>query len=218
MGVTVLVMAGGKGTRMKLQEEKPLLNVCGKSMIERVLDALKDAEKVDEIVVAVSKHTPKTAKMMEKFPVKVLETPGKDYVLDTQYAVKKLKLGTVMTISADLPLVTGKIIDEVVGRYEQCGKPALTVAVPAETRERLGLKADYILETGGRRLVPAGINVIDGKSVDEKELEEETFVIDREEIAVNVNTPEDLKIAENHFKGIANLKNKFVRRHHPSLL
>jgi len=198
MGVTALVMAGGKGTRMKVQEEKPLIDVCGKSMIERVLDALKNAEKVDEVVVAVSRHTPKTAKMMEKFSVKVLETPGKDYVSDMQYAVKKLKLGTVLTVSADLPLVTGKIIDEVVRRYEHCGKPALTVAVPVETRERLGLKAEYILERGGRRLVPAGINVIDGKSIDEKELEEETLVIDREEVAVNVNTPEDLKIAEDH--------------------
>jgi len=200
MGVTALVMAGGKGTRMKLQEEKPLLRVCGKSMIERVLDALKNAEKVDEVVIAVSKHTPKTAKMMERFPVKVLETPGEDYVSDMQYAVKKLKLGTVLTVSADLPLVTSKVIDEVVRRYEHCGKPALTVAVPAETRERLGLKAEYILEIGGRRLVPAGINVIDGKSIDEKELEEETFVIDREEVAVNVNTPEDLKITEDHCK------------------
>jgi len=200
MGITALVMAGGKGTRMKLREEKPLLYVCGKPMIERVLDALKSAEKVDEVVVAVSKRTPKTAKMMEKFSVKVLETPGKDYVSDVQYAVKKLELGTVMTVSADLPLVTGKVIDEVIERYEQCGKSTLTVAVPAEKRERLGLKVDYFFEVGGRRLVPAGINVIDGKNIDEKELEEETFVIDREEIAVNVNTPEDLKIAEDLFK------------------
>ena len=210
MGITALVMAGGKGTRMKLQEEKPLLYVCGKPMIKRVLDALKSAEKVDEVVVAVSRHTPKTAKMLEKFSVEVLETPGKDYVSDVQYAVEKLKLDTVMTISADLPLVTGKIIDEIVGRYEQCGKPALTVAVPAETRERLGLKADYILETGGRRLAPAGINVIDGRRIDEKELEEETFVLDREEIAVNVNTPEDLKIAEVLLNALPN-KCLFIR-------
>jgi len=35
---------------------------------------------------------------------------------------------------------------------------------------------------------------------DEEELEEETFVIYKEDIAVNVNTPEDLKIAEDLFK------------------
>jgi len=200
MGVTALVMAGGKGTRMKLREEKPLLNVCGRSMIEHVLNALKSAKKVDEIVIAVSEHTPQTAKMIRKFSMKVLETPGTDFVSDSQYAVKKLKLDTVMTISADLPLVTGEVIDEVIERYKQCGKPALTVVVPAETRERLGLKADYVFERGGRRLVPAGINVIDGNRINEKQLEEEIFVINKEEVVVNVNTPEDLKIAEHRVR------------------
>ena len=39
MGVTALVMAGGKGMRMKSEKEKPLLKVGGKSMIEHVLNA-----------------------------------------------------------------------------------------------------------------------------------------------------------------------------------
>ena len=200
MGVTALVMAGGKGTRMKLRGEKPMLKVGGKPMIQHVLDALKKAEGVDEIVVAVSKHTPRTAEAMERLSVKVLETPGKGYVSDMQYAVKKLKLNTVLTISSDLPLVTDEIIDEAIERYERCGKPALTVAAPAETRERLGLKLDYIIEGKGRRLVPAGINLIDGRRIDEPELEEEILVVDREEVAVNVNTPEDLRIVEQFFR------------------
>jgi len=200
MGVTALVMAGGKGTRMRLRGEKPMLKVGGKPMIQHVLDALKKAERVDEIVVAVSKHTPRTAEAMERLSVKVLETPGKGYVSDMQYAVKKLKLNTVLTISSDLPLVTDEIIDEAIERYERCGKPALTVAAPAETRERLGLKLDYIIEGKGRRLVPAGINLIDGRRIDEPELEEEVLVVDREEVAVNVNTPEDLRIVEQFFR------------------
>jgi len=200
MGVTALVMAGGKGTRMRLRGEKPMLKVGGKPMIQHVLDALKKAEGVDEIVVAVSKHTPRTAEAMERLSVKVLETPGKGYVSDMQYAVKKLKLNTVLTISSDLPLVTDEIIDEAIERYERCGKPALTVAAPAETRERLGLKLDYIIEGKGRRLVPAGINLIDGRRIDEPELEEEVLVVDREEVAVNVNTPEDLRIVEQFFR------------------
>jgi adenosylcobinamide-phosphate guanylyltransferase len=208
MGVTALVMAGGKGTRMKLKEEKPLLKVGGVSMIERVLIALKNAEKVDEVVVAVSKHTPKTARILKKAEVKVLETPGKDYISDTRYAVKKLKLGTVVTISADLPLVTGEVIDEVVERYERCDKPALAVMIPAETRERLGLEPNYLFWENGRRLVPAGINVIDGRRIGEAELEEETFVVDREEIAVNVNTPVDLKTAERLFKRLKESKKR----------
>jgi len=196
MSVTALVMAGGKGTRMALHGEKPLLNIGSKPMIEHVLKALEDAEKVDEIAVAVSKHTPKTAKYMEKFPVKVLETPGKDYVSDVGYAVRRLKLETVLTISADLPLVTGEIIDRIMEEYRRCNKPALTVVVPLETKKRLGLEGEYTIETRNKSLVPAGINVIDGRRIDEKELEEEMLVIDDEKVAVNVNTHKELMIAE----------------------
>ena len=200
MDVTALVMAGGKGTRMELREEKPMVKVGGKPMIQHVIDALKRAGKVDEIVVAVSKHTPITAEAVERFSVKVLETPGEDYVSDMQYAVKKLKLNTVLTISADLPLVTDEIIDEAIECYERCGKPALAVTVPAETREKLGLELNYVLQGAGRRLVPAGINMIDGRLIDEAELDEEVLIIDREEVAMNVNTSKDLEIVERFFR------------------
>jgi adenosylcobinamide-phosphate guanylyltransferase len=199
MGVTALVMAGGKGTRMALSEEKPLLKIGGKTVIEHVLAALKNAKTVDSIVVAVSDYTPKTAKLMTKFPLKVIKTPGKEYVSDMGYAAKKLKLKTVLAIAADLPLITGETIDDVVERYEQCGKPALTVVVPMETKERLGLGGEYAFEVENRLVVPAGINVIDGRRIDEKELDEEMCVVDRKEVAVNINTIQELKIAENLF-------------------
>jgi len=200
MGVTALVMAGGKGTRMKSEEEKPLLRVAGKPLIEYVLNALRESKKVDEIVVAASKHTPKTASVVRKFSVKVLKTPGKGFCLDAQYVIKKLKLDTVLTISADLPLITSEVIDEVIERYEQCSKPALTVMVPPKMNKRLGLDVDYVFEVKGNLLAPVGINVVDGKRINEARLEEEIFVIQQEEIAVNVNRLEDLKIAERLFK------------------
>ncbi|UCE15418.1 MAG: NTP transferase domain-containing protein [Candidatus Bathyarchaeota archaeon] len=197
MGIIALVMAGGKGTRLQFEGEKPLLNVADKPMIEHVLDALRKVNKIERIVVAVSKHTPETARMMEKrFSIQILKTPGKDYVFDIQYAIKKLKLNTVLTISADLPLVTSEIIEEIIKRYERCEKPALEVAVPVKTIEKLGLIANHVFEVGGRLLAPAGINVIDGRQIDEMKLDEEVFVVDRKEVAVNVNTLENLKVAE----------------------
>jgi len=199
MGVTALVMAGGKGSRMVLREEKPLLKVGAKPMIEHVLEALKEAKKIDEIVVAVSKHTPNTAKFVERFSVKVLKTPGKGFCKDMGHAVRKLSLDTVITVSADLPLITGKIIDEIIERYRLCNKPALTVAVPMETKERFGLGGEYVIEAGDKRLVPAGINVIDGRRIDEGMLEEEICVIDVEEVALNVNTLQELEIVEGLF-------------------
>jgi adenosylcobinamide-phosphate guanylyltransferase len=196
MGVTALVMAGGKGARMKTEEEKPLLEVGGKPLIEYVLNALKDAKVVNEIIVAVSHHTPKTATVAKRFSVRVLRTPGKDWCSDVQCAIRKLQLGTVLTIAADLPLITSEVIEEVIGHYERCRKPALTVAVPLEVCKRLGLSTDHIFEIKGKSVVPTGIDVIDGKRIDEGILEEEIFVVDDERIAVNVNTFKDLRIAE----------------------
>jgi len=116
-------------------------------MIEHVLRALKSAKNVDEVVVAVGEHTPKMAKLMKRFPVKVLKTPGKGYVSDMEYAVRKLRLDTVLTISADLPPIICEAIDRVIERSRRCDKPALTV-VQMETKERFGLGGECVFEAG----------------------------------------------------------------------
>jgi adenosylcobinamide-phosphate guanylyltransferase len=196
MGVTALLMAGGEGSRLKTEGEKPLLKIGGKTMIEYVLEALKGAKKVDDIIVTISNHTPKTAAFARKHSLKVLQTLGKGFCLDARYAIKKLKLGTVLTICADLPLITSEFIDKVITHYEQCKKPALTVMAPLEIYTKFGLSTDYVFTVKGRNLVPVGVNVIDGKRIKEKELEEEILVIDDARVAMNVNTLEDLRVAE----------------------
>ncbi|MCD6537101.1 NTP transferase domain-containing protein [Candidatus Bathyarchaeota archaeon] len=196
MGITALIMAGGRGTRMGMRGEKPLLKVGGKPMIEHVITALMSSKRVSDIVVAVSKYTPQTAEFVERFPVKVLKTPGRGYIPDMKYAIKRLKLKKVLVISADLPLVTGGIIDRIIEKYSECEEPALTVAVPLEMRRKLGLKGEYIFEVESMPVVPAGINLIDGRRIDEEEIDEEVFILKDVHVAVNVNTPLDLSVAE----------------------
>ncbi len=198
MGVTALIMAGGKGTRMKIAEEKPLIKVCGKPVIEYVISALKDAKKIDSIIVAVTDCTPKTAKFLSEFPVKVVVTPGKDYVSDMGYASQNLKLGVFIAIAADLPLITGKTLDSIVERYEHCGKPALTVAVPLETKAKLGMSKEYSFKMDDKDVVPVGINVIDGrKRYGDEWLDQDIYLLDLDELAVNINTISELHLAEN---------------------
>ncbi len=196
--VTALVMAGGKGTRMKLSEEKPLIHVCGKPVIEYVLAALKNSKKIDQIIVATSATTPKTTALMKRFGVKVIETPGKDYVSDMGYTVQTLKLGVFLAIAADLPLVKPRMIDAIVEGYERCGKPALTVAVPLEVKTSLGMSIEYSFKTEDNRdVVPVGINVIDGsKRYGDEWLDQEIFVLNHQELAVNINTVQELQLAE----------------------
>ena len=181
---------------MEASEEKPMLRVGGKPVIEHVLAALLAAKRVDSVVVAVSVNTPKTADYAKKFPVEVLVTPGEGYIQDMQFAVKKLGLETVLAVASDLPLITPGIVDDVLERYTACGKPALTVAVPIETKAKLGLAFEYDFEVGGKTVVPTGINVIDGRLIDGGWMEQEVYILRREEVAVNVNTPQDLRLAE----------------------
>jgi len=201
MGVTALVMAGGKGTRMQSAEEKTLIKVCGKPVIEYVIAALQKAKKIDNIIVATSSCTRKTAKHMSHFPVKVVETPGKDYVSDMGFASQTLKLGVFLAVAADLPLVTSEVLDAIVERYERCGKPALTVAVPLSTKARLGMSVEYSFKMDDKEVVPVGINVIDGhKRYGDEWLDQDIYLMDLEELAVNINTVRELQLAERLLK------------------
>jgi adenosylcobinamide-phosphate guanylyltransferase len=200
--VTAVVMAGGKGSRLAVSEEKPLLSVGRKPVVAYVLEALLNAKRVDSVVVAVSCRTPKTAAFVRGFPVRVVETPGEGYIPDMQFVIKELSLGAVLAIVSDLPLITNAVIDDVLERYELCGKPALTVAVPIETKTKLGAGVDYAFEAEGRTVVPTGINVINGKLVDGGWMEQEVYVLDKDEVAVNVNTAEELRLAERLSKKI----------------
>lgn len=182
---------------MKLPQEKPLIEVCGKPTITYVLAALKEAKKISRIIVATSKATPKTTALMQQLGVEVIETPGKDYVSDMGYVVSTLKLGVFLAVAADLPLVEPKMIDAVVERYAVCGKPALTVAVPLETKAKLGMCIEYSFTEAGQDLVPVGINVIDGsKRYGDEWLDQDIYIIDNREIAININTVSELQLAE----------------------
>lgn len=192
MGAVALVMAGGKGTRMGESEEKPLVKIRGKPMIDYVLDAVKNAAGIDRIIVTVSKHTPHTARRAKRLSFETFETLGLDFVSDMRQAIKDLGLGEVLIVSADLPLISSELIEDILTRYEQCGKPCLSVMVTEESYSKMGPKPGLRIS----RLIPAGINVIDGEKIDEPELEQENFVTTAAEVTLNINTPEDLRKAE----------------------
>ncbi len=194
-------MAGGKSKRLALNDEKLLIEILGKTMIERVLDALANSKEIGEIYVAVSDYTPKTEERLRKMSLKVVKTSGEGFIDDVQFVVREYKLGKVLVINADLPLITSEIIDQIVNAYQSSDYPALTVMVPIEVYKRLGLESTLIMNIEGKELVPAGINIIDGKLID-KEQEQKVLIIDKEEVAVNVNKLKDLKIAEKIAKEI----------------
>ncbi len=95
-------MAGGRGSRLG-GVEKPLLNICGRKIIERITSiAYKLSPNVS---VAVSKHTPKTRKWCLENNISIIETPGEGYPKDIGYILEKTST-PILFLPADTPFLT----------------------------------------------------------------------------------------------------------------
>jgi adenosylcobinamide-phosphate guanylyltransferase len=186
--VTALIMAGGKGSRMDFKSEKPLIMINNKSMIQHVIEALNDSKKIKDIIVATSKNTPETDEFLKKIGIKTFMTQGEDYVHDLGLILSHFcESDILLTITADLPLINGKIIDEVINEYEKSEKPAMSVLVPLEIFQKHGLKPTSVFDN----LVPSGLNILRGIN---KTQNEEVLIIEKIELALNINTCEDIKL------------------------
>ena len=198
MPIVALIMAGGKGTRFGGDVEKPLAKLMGKPIIRRVIEAAKESKNIAEIYVAVTSFAPKTKEEAKKASVNVIETTGRGYHADMQQAIQEANInGPVLIISSDIPLLTGEFLDEVIDKYEESGKPALTVLVPEEAFKEYGLSAVSLYKHEGKMYSVSGINIIDGQRILEEQ-EQEVVVSSRPEAVFNVNSQKDLESAKNY--------------------
>ena len=196
--IAALIMAGGKGTRFGGDTEKPMAQFMGEPLIRRVIEATKESKKIADTIVAVTSFSPKTAQEAKKASVKVVETDGKGYHADLQQAIQDANLECpVLIVSADLPLLSGEFLDEIISRYEESGKPALTVLIPKEAFIEYGVSAASPYEHKGRMYAVSGINIIDGQRILEEQ-EQEVIVSSRPEAVFTVNSLEDLEAAKNY--------------------
>ncbi|UCF45049.1 MAG: NTP transferase domain-containing protein [Candidatus Bathyarchaeota archaeon] len=197
MKVPALIMAGGKGKRMGLAIEKPLLPFLGKPLIDRVVEAVESSKKISEFYIVTSESTPQTEEKCLKESLKIIRTAGKGYHEDLKQAILKAQLDCpVLIIPADLPAITGKFLDKVVKAYEVCGKDALAVFVPIRTREELELSISSTDFHEGLLYAVSGVNIINGAKIDEAKIPTRAIITEDIEVLLNVNTLKDLDVAE----------------------
>jgi GTP:adenosylcobinamide-phosphate guanylyltransferase len=102
-----------------------------------------------------------------------------------------------LTVPADLPAVTGKFLDKVVGEFEVCGKDFLAVFVPIKAREDLGLSVSSTDEYKGVWYAVSGVNIVNGAKIQEEgKIETSAIITDDVEVLLNINTLKDLEVAE----------------------
>ena len=198
MKVPVLVMAGGKGSRMGLSTEKPLLPFLGKPLIEWVVEAILEAKKVSEFYVITSTNSPQTEQYCQKKGWKILHTDAKGYHNDLKQAVLKANLtGPILTMPSDVPAITGQMLDKSIDAFEVCGKDFLAVFVPIKARQDLGLSISSTDEYQGVWYAVSGVNIINGtKILGEGKIETSAIITDETEVLLNINTTKDLEIAQ----------------------
>lgn len=196
--IYAIVMAGGRGTRLKMDIEKPLFKLHNKPLIKYVLDNLNSSKLVEKVIIAVSHNTLKTKEYLKSISgdFQILDTLGNDYLEDLSYILTFFELNSkndvLLFINADLPFVTGETIDFILGEYLKFNKDSLSAQVPVEIFEKLGL--DYSYEFNG--CVPSGVNVL--RSIN-KIQEEECLVLSKIELALNINTLKDYEVAEKFY-------------------
>jgi adenosylcobinamide-phosphate guanylyltransferase len=197
MRVPALIMAGGKGKRMGLAIEKPLLPFLGKPLIDRVVEAVESSKKISEFYIVTSESTPQTEEKCLKEGLTVIRTAGKGYHDDLKQAILKTQLDCpVLTIPADLPAVTGKFLDKVVKAYEKSGKGALAVFVPIKTREEIELSVSSTDLHDGVSYAVSGVNIINGAKIHEPHIDTSAIITEEIEVLLNINTLKDLDVAE----------------------
>jgi adenosylcobinamide-phosphate guanylyltransferase len=196
--VPALIMAGGRGSRMGLPTEKPMLQFMGKPLLDWVADAVLKAKNVSEFYVITSANTPKTEEHCKSMGWKTVHTDAKGYHDDLKQAVAKLGwMGPILTMPSDVPAITGPILDRVIGEFEGSGKDFLAVFVPIQRRLDLGLSISSTDEYQGVWYAVSGVNVINGaKILGEGKVETAAIITEETEVVLNVNTIKDFEVAQ----------------------
>jgi adenosylcobinamide-phosphate guanylyltransferase len=189
-------MCGGRASRMKNPGmEKPLLKVNGVTMVERVVSALASSDRFARIVAATSPNTPKTNEFLKSKGIETIETAGEGYSQDLSQLLSKLKPQKVMAVPADLPLLNSHIVDEILNSIadRQEHEPAISIIIEKGFVERIGVKPSIIVLD---QYCHSGITIFNTMIVGTEPVKEHYLIMNRKEIAINVNTKEELELAE----------------------
>lgn len=126
MGKYALILAAGEGKRMKSETSKVLHKVCGKEMVNHVIDIMRNAGFEDvNVIVGRSKE-----QVMDKTSSRNVSYSVQEEQLGTGHAVLcakdflQDKEGTVAIFTGDAPLVREETVKEMLKSHEEGGYSA----------------------------------------------------------------------------------------------
>lgn len=128
-----IILAAGKGTRMKSKRLKVLHHLLGKSMIQHVIDNVKAAE-IDDVVTIVGHGADALKAAVGTQSAYAYQAEQ----LGTAHAVKMAaehlngKRGTTLVICGDTPLVTPETLSAFIAHHESTGAQATVLSATVQ--------------------------------------------------------------------------------------
>lgn len=177
------IMAGGTGTRLDTPREKPLVQVGGKTMLQRMLDTIDNSQKSSLEHLCLSPNAPDTLERYGDHP-KALTTKGAGYHEDLAHLLKEAD-EPFLILPSDLPLLRPEHVDTTARIHQRLDRP-ISIVTTSHFSEKLGL------QTRNRPTEYAGINVLQPNSSPQNETR---IILDRPGTALNVNNERELKKA-----------------------
>jgi bifunctional UDP-N-acetylglucosamine pyrophosphorylase/glucosamine-1-phosphate N-acetyltransferase len=122
MPLTAIILAAGRSTRMKSRRPKPLHEICGKPMLEYILDACFSAG-CDRLLVVVGHGKDQIqARFGDDSRIHWVEQTEQ---LGTGHAARSCegeltgRSGDVLILAGDLPLIRGEVLKALVSAHHQ---------------------------------------------------------------------------------------------------
>jgi len=172
--MNIIIMAGGSGTRLS-NPNKPLIEVCGKPMIMRVIEAVEDLGTV--YVVTTIKHS-SIIEFARSHGYKTLITSGKGYPEDLLEAINKVGVPTLI-VPADMPFLSGQLVRKFLIMAAYVMAPMIT-----------------LIYRKGEALGFTGISLVRRIKLEQGIIPWVSLVIPWSKELLNINTPSDINIAQ----------------------
>ncbi len=134
-----IILAAGKGSRMKSSLYKVLHPVAGKPMVEHVIEQI-EAVKVDEIVTIVGFGAEMVKEQLGDRSKYALQTEqlGTGHAVLATADLLKDKNGTTLVICGDTPLLTAETLEELINHHEAIGAKATILSAIAKDASGYG--------------------------------------------------------------------------------
>ena len=177
-----------------------MIEIGGVYTVERVVNALRDSKHIDKILVSVSPNTPDTERYLKDIGVETIRTSGEDYVEDLHNSFSILGGKYVLTCPSDMPLLRPYTVDAFVDYFMENPDDSMTAVVDEDVVINSGITPSFDFEYEGKNWVISGMNIMDRKKIlSNVVLNYSYFMTDWVDLAINMNTEYELRIARSFF-------------------